>query len=318
MYKPNQPPSSHKLIKFYCDGTLVEENIESRSLLHFLYTKSLGKILRCLAITRFVSVIYGWLQASSISRCIIHRFVHKHAIKLSDFEEPKNGYCSFNDFFIRRLKPGARTIDHGESIITSPADAKLFVFRKIADRMTFFVKEMSFDLASFLGDAQLASRYNGGTMIICRLAPYDYHRFHAPVKGITSNTVTLSGAYESVNPIVYLTGLQPLLTNLRQRMVIETEANGSVVMVAVGAMLVGSITMTYQPGTLVHKGDELGFFSFGGSTVVMLFEPGTIVLDDALIRHSSQGYETAKVMGESIGCYATQEHHVLPLLSRPS
>jgi len=157
-------------------------------------------------------------------------------------------------------------------VLVSPADSKLFVIPQVTDATRFFVKSKKFCLKTFLGDEYVAREYEHGTLLLFRLAPYDYHRFHFPCDGVPSKHKIIEGALESVHPIVYESGSLPLQTNERHVIILKTKRFGAVAMVTVGAQLVGRITHSYTPGKAYCKGDEAGYFSFGGSSIVLLFK----------------------------------------------
>jgi phosphatidylserine decarboxylase len=227
-------------------------------------------------------------------------FIQKHQIIMDDFLKPAGGYQSFNDFFIRKLRPGAREINQDSDIIVSPADAKIYVIPNISTDTLFFVKHKPFNLEKFLGNQKLAEQYKNGTLIIFRLAPYDYHRFHFPADGTPSAPHIIHGRFESVNPLVLKSGIQPLTENERHIVLFKTDTFDTIAMVAVGAMMVGKIVHTYKPNTHYKKGDEAGYFAFGGSTVVLLFKHGIISPLPLFLQHSLQGLETAVKMGQAI------------------
>lgn len=224
--------------------------------------------------------------------------------------EIQYGFSSFNDFFIKKLKPEARPIaaPEDQKVVISPADAKLTVIPNVrarGDGATFFnVKDEKFTLEKFLNDRDLARDYDGGTLMIFRLSPYNYHRFHFPIDAVINLSASISGGYESVDPITYKTGINPLMTNKRRWVLLESNHKTSMLMVIVGAFNVGSIQTTYTPGQFYHKGAELGYFQYGGSTIVLLFKRGAIDIEQepiqTFIGHSAQGYETAIKMGEKV------------------
>lgn len=189
-------------------------------------------------------------------------------------------YHSFNEFFYRKLKPSARPIDMNVNSIVSPADGQLLVIEHLKPDTNFFIKNSSFNIARFLQDNKLAQNFIDGTAVIIYLAPYNYHRFHLPLDAQPMQTKHINGKLESVHPRVYQY-TQPLHENERQLILLNTNAGKTVAFVAVGALFVGSINQTYSPDKFYKKGNELGYFSFGGSTVVLLFPPKTINVDQA-------------------------------------
>ncbi len=297
-------------VLYYKKNVLTEEIIESGQTLAFLYNNSIGKALRFLLKRKFVADLYALYKHSSWSVREIKPFIKKHSIVMDDFVVPEGGFASFNHFFIRALKPGARLIDQRATMIPSPADGKAFVISNISEEAAFFVKNEKFDLRSFLRSDELYEKFKGGTLVIVRLAPPDYHRLHIPLDGVLSKPTIISGIYESVNPIAYAAGVQPLLSNERHLVLLQTQAAGLVAMVPVGATFVGRIKYLFDfkaAENSAKRGEELGYFEFGGSTVVLLFEPGKVVVRDDIVQHSAEGYETAVVTGEAFATILSEQ-----------
>ena len=137
-------------------------------------------------------------------------------------------------------------------------------------------------------------------MAIIRLAPADYHRYHFPASGIASASVPVKGHYFSVSPLALKGSLKILCENYREFCTLSTADYGDILITDVGATMVGSITQTYKAETEVKKGDEKGYFSFGGSTLVLLFEKDKVVFDKDLILNTKNRFETSVKMGENI------------------
>jgi phosphatidylserine decarboxylase len=290
----------HNIFYYSSDGKLVQEKTEQHWLLCFLYQNFIGKLIRRLFTKRFISRFYGFLQNSSLSKYKIDSFVKKHSIQMDQFEKKISEFKSFNDFFIRKLKTGIRSITQDQNIFVSPADGKLFVIEKISQEVSFFVKNEKFNLESFLVDKTLAKEYQDGTLLIFRLSPPDYHRFHFPTDCIPSSPKRISGIYESVSPIAYKHGIIPLIQNERCLTILKTEFFSDVISVSIGAMLVGKIINTFVPEKKYKKGDEMGYFEFGGSSLVLVFKKDSIVLQKKFIENSKRGFETEVKMGQSI------------------
>lgn len=284
----------------------IQENTVQHStpkMIRCLYSTYVGRAMRSFFTAAWVSNIAGWYANSRISRLHIPSFIKKHHIDLSEVM-PAN-YKTFNEFFIRRLKPEARQINHKKDVLVSPADGAVSVFNDISADTFFIVKNCTLDLAEFLQSEQEAREYEHGALIIVRLAPWDYHRFHFPYAGKASCPRIITGPFESVNPFVYKKGIQPLL-NERHVISLETDAFGVIKIIAVGAMCVGRIQETYQAQQLYQKGDEMGYFEFGGSTIVLLFKPGTFVIDEKF-SESHLDKEVPIKMGQALG-YAHQKN----------
>jgi phosphatidylserine decarboxylase len=241
--------------------------------------------------------IYGRLQRTRRSRRRIAGFVASLGIDLAEAERPLDAYGSLDDFFTRRLRAGARPIDPDPAHLLSPADARTLVVPRL-DGACLRVKGTQIDLDELLRDAALARRYAGGAALIARLAPADYHRFHFPDDGVASPARAIGGRLHSVHPIALAAGA-PSLANKRTVTLLDSRGFGPLALVEVGALCVGTIVQTYRPGT-VRRGDEKGIFRFGGSTVVLLAEPGRLGFDDDLVECSREGMETLVRVGTRV------------------
>jgi phosphatidylserine decarboxylase len=287
-------------VKIYSKGELVEEKIDKQKALKFLCINPVGKLIGWFLNQSWFSWLVGVWADSSISKFSIKKFIKKYNINVSESEKEVFEFKNFNDFFIRKLKTTARVIKRDPDVVISPCDSKAFFIKNIKQQDSFFVKNNSFVLESFLQDKNLASVYTNGPLMLFRLAPYDYHRIHFPVDCIPSEYKVINGIYNSVNPIVYRAGYQPLTENERHLITLKTEKFSEVIMVVVGARCVGKIVETYKPNTQCCKGDEVGYFSFGASSIVLLFKEGLISCEDEIIKHSLEDYETVVQFGEVV------------------
>ncbi|MDZ7741704.1 MAG: phosphatidylserine decarboxylase [Bacteroidota bacterium] len=294
-------------VQFYERGSsrLKTEDVPGEKWLVWLYHNPLGEAtLWAVAKRKMLSSFYGHMMDRPSSADKIDDFVKEYDIDMSAARRQE--FDSFNDFFTRKLKEDARTIDSIATLAVSPADGKLLAYENIANSH-FIVKGYHFDVESFLNDTVLAQNYLDGTLVIVRLAPPDYHRFHFPVSGRVSSTNLIEGYYYSVNPIALREMAEIFVLNKRTYTIISNPHFGEVVMAEVGATMVGSIVQTYS-GDNVKKGQEKGYFKFGGSTVVLLFKKDQIQIDGDLLRHTEMGYETAVKMGERIGISMKNYH----------
>jgi len=219
---------------------------------------------------------------------------------MSEFIIPEGGYKTFNEFFYRKLKPKTRVINFDENVVTSPADCNVFAIQELSEDSTFFVKNCKFDISRFLKDDDLAATYKNGTLLLFRLAPQDYHRFHFPFDCVPGAVKSLHGKLESVNPVVYRSGVQPLTENERHLTTLNSQNFGPVQFIPVGAMVVGKIVETFTPNSFYTKADEAGYFAFGGSSIVMLFKKDVIKITDEILQNSQNNIETSIKMGQSV------------------
>jgi phosphatidylserine decarboxylase len=224
-------------------------------------------------------------------------FLDTYALDYADFEKSPEDFTSFNDFFYRKLKPGARPI--AEAPVVLPADGRHLGFQKASEINSVFVKGQQFDVAGLLGDSELAKKYENGPLLLSRLCPVDYHRFHFPCAGIPSTTRVLNGPLFSVSPLALRQRLSYLWENKRTITELKTKSLGTVLCMEIGATCVGSIHQTFTPGQPVEKGAEKGYFAFGGSSTILLFEPGTITLAHDLLETSNQQIELYAKQGET-------------------
>lgn len=247
------------------------------------------------------SWVYGLWQKAPWSKRKIQPFIKDFELDPSEFLKDPSLYLSFNDFFVRKLKPQTRPIAAGKKQAVLPADARYLVYPHIKEAEGFVVKGQKFDLSTLLDDSELAKKYCNGTMVMARLCPSDYHRYHFPCDCIPGQTKFINGWLYSVNPIALKKNIEIFTQNKRAYCVLETEYFGDVIYMEVGATNVGTIHQTYTPYVPVAKGDEVGYFSFGASSLILLFEEGKILLDKDLIEATKNGFEIRGLMGQSMG-----------------
>jgi phosphatidylserine decarboxylase len=279
-------------------GRLCEEPVYGRGALDFAYGTRLGRALLAALPHHAVSDLYGRLQRRPSTRARIPGFIAQLGIDAAEAEYPVAHYRSLDEFFCRRLKPGARPVDPDPRRFVMPADGRTLVIPRI-NQPHFTIKGSDVHLADLVRDPAEADRYRGGSAVIVRLAPCDYHRFHFPAAGSASVARRVGGRLHSVHPIALESGA-PAFRNQRDLTALDTDAFGRVTLVEVGAFAVGTIVQTYRPGPVI-RGQEKGYFRFGGSTVVALVPPDRLVLDDDLVRASAEGLETFVKMGVGIG-----------------
>jgi phosphatidylserine decarboxylase len=279
-------------------GAIETEAIYGERWLRWAYGTGAGRLSLALVSRPWFSRWYGWRMDRPRSRRLVAPFIREFKVDTTEFADPPDSYRTFNEFFHRRLRPGARPVDPDPRAIVFPADGRHLGFANLAAAQGFFVKGQRFELAAFLGDSALAERYRGGPAVLSRLSPVDYHRFHFPVAGVPSAARRLDGGLWSVNPVALRQRLEYLWRNRRWQSTITTETVGTVVMTEIGATNVGSLEHTYRAGEPVEKGQEKGYFRFGGSAVLTLFEPGRVALADDLLGASAEGLELYARFGD--------------------
>jgi phosphatidylserine decarboxylase len=255
-------------------------------------------VLTCLVrkLLRSLSFKQGRKFDDPASANQIQGFINFHQLNMSEVLLPIGQFKNFNEFFYRALKPDARPCSAPDNprIIVSPADCRSVVFNSIDEATRIWVKGREFSLERLLGNAypQDAKRYKGGALGIFRLAPQDYHRFHVPVDGVMNAPKLIEGEYYTVNPMAIRSALDVYGENIRVIVPIDSVAHGRVMVICVGAMMVGSTVITRKTGEQVKRAEELGYFKFGGSTIVVLFEPGKMQFDSDLVDNGIGALET--------------------------
>jgi phosphatidylserine decarboxylase len=283
-------------------GLLETEQVYGEGFLRWSYGNPLGAIsLNAFVKRPFFSAWYGRRMSTPASAARVGPFISQYGLNPEDFAEKPENYRSFNEFFYRKLKPAARPIDPDESTLVFPADGRHLGFQCASDIRSVFVKGQTFDLAALLGDAKLAARYADGALVLSRLCPVDYHRFHFPVAGVPAKTRLINGPLFSVNPIALRQRLAYLWTNKRTITELTTEHFGSVLCLEIGATCVGTIEQTFTPAQPVAKGAEKGYFAFGGSSTLTLFQPGKVRLESDLLENSAQQIELYAKIGTRMG-----------------
>ncbi|KAL1940356.1 hypothetical protein VTO73DRAFT_8928 [Trametes versicolor] len=270
-----------------------------------LHNKSVETVLKDL------SVRQGKIYDSPESVKSIPSFIETYGISVDELEQPDiTKYACFNDFFYRKLRSDVRPVQNAADIsgFCSAADCRLTVYPSVDLAKQFWIKGSNFTIPNLLGvaaDSEQARTFEDASVAVFRLAPMDYHRFHSPIDGIIGDVTEIAGEYYTVNPqAVNEPGFDVFTANKRAVLYMtHTQTHTPVAFVAIGAMLVGSIKWTggAQKGATVKRGDELGYFAYGGSTVVALFPKGLMRFDDDLIKNAAVPIETLVKVGESLG-----------------
>ncbi|KAL4064564.1 phosphatidylserine decarboxylase-domain-containing protein [Scleroderma yunnanense] len=301
--------SANIIVQNRMTGQLEEERMQVyvRLGIRLLYRGARGRMegARARRLLRSLTIKQGMKYDSPDSVRDIHPFIDFHKLNVDEILEPLESFKTFNDFFYRKLKLTARPIDSPEepSRLVSAADCRLMVFDSVSEATRLWIKGREFTVARLLGDAYRdeAGRYSHGSLAIFRLAPQDYHRFHVPVDGTIGRMSEIVGEYYTVNPQAIRSSLDVYGENARKIIPIDSAQFGRVMTVCVGAMMVGSIRTVVEEGQQVKRGDELGYFAFGGSTIVVLFEKGTVQWDEDLLINGRASLETLVRVRMGIG-----------------
>ena len=282
-------------------GRIETEAVYGGGFLRWAYGNPLGRLTVELAVKRaWFSRWYGWRMNRPGSRSKIAPFIEAYGLDPAEFADPVDSFGSFNEFFYRKLKPELRPVDADPRTAVFPADGRHLAIAKIDAADTFYIKGQRFDLRAFLGDDALAGEFASGAMLLSRLCPVDYHRYHFPLAGEAGVPVPIHGPLYSVSPIALRRRLSVLWANKRVRTIVDSPVFGKVVFMEIGATCVGSIHAT-APAGRVDKGQEKGYFSFGGSCLATLFQSGRIRFDSDLLAHSARSTEVYAKVGERFG-----------------
>jgi phosphatidylserine decarboxylase len=247
-----------------------------------------------------MSALYGAHMKSPRSKSFINPFIEQYKIDVSEIKRPLESFRSFNDFFIRELVDGARIIDQEPSHLISPADSRLLVFN-MASGPEIPVKGYWYSLLQLVKDKNIAKKYADGWCFVYRLAPPDYHRFSYIDNGKQEKVKRLRGVLNSVHPIALKSKKSLLSKNYRELTVLHTENFGDVIHIEVGALLVGKVIQRDREAHSFRKGEEKGWFEYGGSTVIQLFTKDAIKPDDDIMKYSAKRIETLVKVGEKTG-----------------
>ena len=264
-------------------------------MLKALYNTRTGKyVLKVITRPGFSRKCAGLLD-SRYSKVYIRRFIKRNDIDMSEYEPVR--YRSFNDFFIRKIRPDARPIDMDERALISPCDSSLSVYNITADSV-FAVKGAKYTVKTLLHSAELAEKYRGGLCLIFRLMPMNYHRYIYPDQGIKGENIFIQGRLHTVREVAQKYSV--FATNSREYTILNTKNFGDVVFMEVGALMVGRIVNHHQQHAF-KRGEEKGYFEYGGSTIIMMLEKGRATLDDAFMRTIDTGHELPVQVGQRIG-----------------
>ena len=265
--------------------------------LEFLYHTVPGRFFLKGLTRPWVSDVCARFLDSPLSCSLIQPFARKNQITLSDYQ--LDDVHSFNDFFSRKIKLGLRPIDRNSGNLIAPCDGLLSVW-KIQKDTVLPVKQSSYTLTELLRDKRLAARYEDGYCLVFRLCVNHYHRYSYVDSGRKSGNRHIPGMLHTVRPIA-LKALPVFTENSREYTLIQTSHHGTLLQMEVGAMLVGRI-VNHHGACAVTRGEEKGYFQYGGSTVIVLVEKDRITVREDLLANASTGIETPVKLGEVLAC----------------
>ena len=280
------------------DGTKIDGTTGQDHLLEVIYGHALTRMLLRPFLSPAVSDICGKFLSTRFSRRIIPSFVKKNHIDLSIYE--KQEFDSYNAFFTRKIKAEQRPINDQKNVLISPSDGKVTAY-PITQKGRFWIKHTQYTAAQLLKDERLAERYMGGWIYVIRLTVDDYHRYCYVADGRKSRQRKIRGVLHTVNPVA--NDYYPIYKmNSREYCILKTKELGTILLMEVGALMVGKINNHEEDSAQVKRGDEKGMFEFGGSTIVVMTEPGMTKPDKDIIQNTKAQAETLIKMGEPIGC----------------
>lgn len=294
------------MIKVYdrAKKSYYNEKQYGRKRRRFLYGSVLGRMLLKIVASSGISRLIERLNSSSRSVQKIQPFIEKYNIKMDDFENVK--YKSFNDFFTRKLADGKRKICSNYQCLISPADSKLLVCT-INKELKLRIKNAKYSIEELLKSEDLAEEFKGGLCLVFRLSVDDFHRYCFIESGDIIEKKSVSGKLHTVSSTS--TKYQAFSENKREYSVIRTSILGEIIQMEIGALLVGKINN--HDTIYAKKGREKGYFSYGGSTIIVLISRGKVKIDSDILKNSEKGIETKVKYGEKIGeIYAKTDDHL--------
>ncbi len=287
-------------IKYYdrTTGKVCSETVMGDASIRWAYQTMSGRALSGMLFgNSFLSRLLGLYFDSPHSKKKIAGVISDLGINPDEFAQPLESFKSFNEFFTRKLKEEARPFSQDKNCFLSPADGRLLVYENINNLSSIKVKGIEDSLENLFAHAM--REFHDGKVAVIRLCPADYHRYHVPCDGVVTERVDIKGKYYSVNPIALESKKRIFCMNRRSYTLIDTEIFGKIAYMEIGAFGVGGIHQTFT-GNRVERMQEKGYFDFGGSTIVLVFQKNTIKFDSDLIENSQKGIETLVKVGETI------------------
>lgn len=278
------------------NGKIIRENSMQDRFLEKMYGHAAGRLLLLPLVRPAFSKIGGKFFDSKLSRIMIPFFIRSHSIDMSEYEQKK--YNSYNDFFTRKLRTGARKTESDPNLFISPCDGRLSVSR-ISQKSVFRIKHSKYTAASLLRNPKLAEAYAGGYIWIFRLCVDDYHRYIYTDSGRVCANIKIPGVFHTVNPVA--NDYFPIYKeNAREYSLIKSDHFGMIAQMEVGALLVGKIE-NRRNVRKVKRGQEKGNFAFGGSTIILFTQKGEVLPDKDILKNTMRGIETKVRLGGRVG-----------------
>jgi phosphatidylserine decarboxylase len=251
--------------------------------------------------------LIGKEEGTTVSANQIASFVDFYHINMAEFTPSDiKAYRAFEDFFVRKHTPASRPI-HAASDSTSAvcvADSRVVVYPTVSQARALWIKGKNFTISNLIQDAHHAQLWDDGAVASFRLSPQDYHRYHSPVSGTVTWFKQIPGEYYQVDPVCLQSDVDILTENARCCVIIDSEEFGKALFVAIGATNVGTVEIhghIREGNVRIEKGEEIGLFQFGGSSIIVAFEKGRIEFDEDLLSVSRRQVMMAVEVGMSMG-----------------
>lgn len=296
-------------IKFYnrITGKIDRELVYGDKFIEWLYESNSGKGLSHFICKAPISKFYGALQDLPLSKQKVEPFIKKFNIQMSDYlpeegRDERSPYSTFNQFFIRRFRPGKRPFVESPSEMAAFSEARYYGYESVQDNESVPVKGHNLKPKALIANEKWEKTFEDGPLLLARLCPVDYHRYHYPDNGKILDDYRVSGMYHSVNPLALKAKGDILITNERHVTILETENFGKLAYIEVGAICVGKIIQSrpLDKGSVFSRGEEKGYFLFGGSTVIVVGEKGKWKPSEDILSNTKQGLETYLHLGMTV------------------
>ena len=288
-------------------GKKEVEKVYGDAFIRFLYCSVAGQKLGNLVTNRFVSRAYGAFQDLPLSQRKVRPFIEKFNINIDEYEpgsrpalDQRDSYKNFNEFFIRKFRLGKRSFVPSPSKMAAFAEARYVGFEAIEEKRHYPVKGNYLLAKDLIANEQVSKIFDGGPLLIARLCPVDYHRYHYPDSGRVLDNFRVPGVYDSVNPLALRYKNQIFIKNERHVSILQTENFGRLAYIEVGAICVGKIVQTHRWNKPFLRGEEKGYFLFGGSTVIVLGEKGAWKPSQDIVTNTLNGFETYLHLGQEV------------------
>lgn len=289
------------------NNKLETEKVYGDWFIKYLYQSETGKKVNRLFANSIFSKAYGVLQDTNMSYRKVRPFIEKFGINLDEYEpgtrssmDEKDSYSTFNEFFIRKFRLGKRSFVTAPNRMPAFAEARYTGHASITTETTFPVKGKFLTAEGLLGNSDIAKPFHEGPLLIARLCPVDYHRYHYPDSGKVLDHFPVKGRFDSVNPLALRLKPDIFMANERHVSLLQTENFGKLAYIEVGAICVGKIVQTHKWNKPFLRGEEKGYFLFGGSTVVLMGEKGAWKPSEDIIANSQKNIETYVRLGDEV------------------